>query len=270
MSDDILSNPVVRSLRAHRSIRRFTAEPVSDETLNALIETAQRSSTSSNLQCYSVIVVRDPERKRRIALLCGNQQQIIDAPVFLAHCADLNRARLVCEQAGYRFEAKFVELLLLSVIDVTIFAQTLLSAAEGIGLGGCYIGAARNHPFELAEVLGLPPLVFAVFGMTLGHPDPAHQPPLRPRLPLAGVIHHETYDDARWTEAHRAYDRAMRETGIYKGRQIDLSKRLPGWSRVIDDADYGWIEHSARRWIDPAGFRADIRPFLDRQGFGFD
>jgi nitroreductase len=60
-------NPVLHSLRSHRSIRRFTTEPLDDETLNFLIETAQRSSTSSNLQCYSVILVRDAEKKQKIA-----------------------------------------------------------------------------------------------------------------------------------------------------------------------------------------------------------
>ncbi len=270
MPISIENSPVLNSLRSHRSIRRFTSEPLADETLNSLIGTAQRSSTSSNLQCYSVIVVRDPEKKRTIAELCGNQQQIIDCPVFLAHCADLNRAKFVCEQAGYEFEAKFIELFLLAVIDSTIFAQTLLSAAEGVGLGGCFIGAARNHPIEIAELLGLPPLVFLVFGMTLGHPDMSHRPILRPRLPLPAIRHDEAYDSTAWEEAHRDYDAAMQETGIYTGRQVDLSKRVPGWKREMTDAEYGWIEHSARRWIDPAAFRRDIRRFLDKQDIGLE
>jgi hypothetical protein len=62
----------------------------------------------------------------------------------------------------------------------------------------------------------------------------------------------------------------MHKTGIYAGRQIDLSKRVAGWSRVMSDDEYGWIEHSARRWIDPAAIRHDIRPFLDKQGIGVD
>jgi len=270
MTIDFESNPVVRSLRSHRSIRRFTSDPIPDTTLLPLIETAQRSSTSSNLQCYSVIVVRDREKKTQIAALCGSQQQIVDCPVFLAHCADLNRAKVVCEQAGYDFDAKFIELLLLAVIDSTIFAQTLLNAVEGVGLGGCYIGAARNHPFELAEALGLPPLVFCVFGMTLGHPDPAHLPILRPRLPMQAIVQNESYDSSVWPPAHQVYDRAMQETGIYAGRQIDLSKRMPGWERHMSADEYGWIEHSARRWIDPGAFRTDIRPFLDKQGIGVE
>ncbi len=268
MPIEVENNPVVRSLRSHRSIRRFTSEPVPEAILRMLIETAQRASTSSNLQCYSVIVVRERKKKEQIAALCGNQRQIVDCPVFLAHCADLNRAKIVCEDAGYDFEARYIEYLLLSVIDSTIFAQTLLSAAEGVGLGGCFIGAARNHPHELAALLGLPPLVFIVFGLTLGHPDTTQAPIIRPRLPLEAIMHHESYDDSSWRSHHKVYDQTMRSTGIYRDRQIDLSDRVRGWSKSMRDDEYGWLEHSARRWIDPAAFRRDIRHFLDKQKIG--
>jgi nitroreductase len=262
--------PQLDALRAHRSIRRFTQEPVTDEELQAILTTAQRSSTSSNVQAYSVIVVHDQDTKAKLAELCGNQRQVADCPVFLAFCADLNRARVVCEAAGYEFKPRFIEYLLVAAIDATIFGQTTLAAAEAIGLGGCMIGAARNHPFELAEILGLPPLVFVVFGMTLGHPDLSRTPPQRPRLPWDALVHYERYDAIRWPAAHTTYDRAMHDTGAYEGRHIDLSRRVAGWTEKTPSAAYGWIEHSARRWIDPAGARIDVRPFLDRQGFGLE
>jgi hypothetical protein len=62
----------------------------------------------------------------------------------------------------------------------------------------------------------------------------------------------------------------MRDTGIYDGRRIDLSKRVAEWRDRTPEGEYGWIEHSARRWIDPAAQRRDVRPFLDQQGFGVD
>ncbi|MBD3297571.1 MAG: hypothetical protein GF341_02870, partial [candidate division Zixibacteria bacterium] len=198
------------------------------------------------------------------------QRQIVDCDVFIAHCADLNRAKHICEQAGYDFDARFMEYFLLGVIDVTIFAQTALAAAEAVGLGGCMIGGARNHPFELAKVLGLPPLVFVAFGMTLGVPLWEKVPPQRPRLPLDGVVHRETYDDAGLDRTHAAYDQLSREMGMYGKRRIDLVERVPGWQERTPEGQYGWIEHSARRWIDPAARRLDIRPFLDQQGFGFE
>ena len=260
---------ILDPLRSHRSVRRFTGEAVTDEELEAILTTAQRSSTSSNLQSSSVIVVRDQKKKDALAELCGRQRQISDCSVFLAHCADLNRAKRLCEAAGYVFDSQCMEYFLLAVIDATIFAQTALSAAEAIGLGGCMIGGARNNPKEIGELLELPPLVFVVFGMTLGRPLWEKVPPHRPRLPLAAMVHRERYDDSGWPALHAEYDLAMRDTGIYDKRRIDLTGRVPGWSENTPEGAYGWIEHSARRWADPAARRVTIRSFLDSQGFGF-
>jgi FMN reductase [NAD(P)H] len=269
-SADSTQFPALERLRSHRSVRQFTSEPVTDEQLEAIISTAQRASTSSNLQCYSVIVVRDQEKKRKLSELSGNQQQVIDCPVFLAFCADLNRAKVVCDASRYEYSARFIENLLVSVVDATIFGQTALAAAEAIGLGGCLIGSARNHPFQIAESLELPPLVFLVFGMTLGHPLPRKTGTLKPRLPLEAVVHQERYDASKWESVHAAYDAMMRSTGIYEGRRADLSKRVEGWRDRTPEGKYGWVEHSARRWIDPSAQRQDIRPFLDKQGFGVE
>ena len=49
-------------------------------------------------------------------------------------------------------------------------------AAESFGLGTVCVGAMRNHPEEVARELGLPPHVFAVFGLAVGWPDPAERP----------------------------------------------------------------------------------------------
>src|SRR5690606_7353156 len=46
----------------HRSRRRYTGEPVGDTQLRWLIDSARFASTSSYLQAYSAVVVRDPAR----------------------------------------------------------------------------------------------------------------------------------------------------------------------------------------------------------------
>src|SRR4051794_7350584 len=69
-------NPVLRVLHEHRSVRRYLSDPVSDEVVGLLVSAAQSAPTSSNLQAWSVIVVRDPERKARLAELAGDQDHI--------------------------------------------------------------------------------------------------------------------------------------------------------------------------------------------------
>ena len=140
--------------------------------------------------------------------------------------------------------AQYVENFLVAAVDTGLAAQTAAIAAESLGLGICYIGAIRNSPEAVAELLHLPRLSFAITGMTLGWP--AAQPQLKPRLPLRAVLHWEHCDVTGHDELLQEYDKAMIETGIYQGRQVPAA-RCPG-----EAEDYGWLEHSARRVSQPA------------------
>jgi hypothetical protein len=76
---------------------------------------------------------------------------------------------------------------------------------------------------------------------------------------MAAVLHWEGYGSEGLEDALAAYDRAMIETGIYRGRQVPV----PG--RPDEVENYGWMEHSARRVAQAA--RTDLREVLERQGF---
>jgi FMN reductase (NADPH) len=96
--------------------------------------------------------------------------------------------------------------------------------------------------------------------MTLGWP--AIEPFIRPRLPLEAVLHWERYDLSSEAEALAAYDLAMAETGIYRGRQLPV----PDVEGEV--ADYGWLEHSARRVSQPV--RTHLLRVLQKQGFALE
>ena len=196
------------------------------------------------MQTYSVVAVSDASKRARLAELCDNQKQIVETPVFLTWCADLSRLERVCQVRGYKQVAAYTENWLVAAVDAAIAMQTAALAAESLGLGMCYIGAIRNHPDKVIDLLGLPSLVFPISGMTVGWP--AVEPLIRPRLPLGAVLHWGAYDATGEPEALEAYDRAMIETGIYRGRQVGM----PGQNGEMEN--YGWMEHSARRASMPA------------------
>lgn len=247
----------IEQIHRHWSVRDYKPDPVPRDLVETIVAAGQRASTSSNLQTYSVVAVTDPARKARLAELCGDQRQIHQAPVFLAWCADRSRLERICEARGYEQEAGYVEDFLVAAVDAALAMQNAALAAESLGLGMCYIGAIRNHPADVIEVLELPPLVFPISGMTLGWP--AVEPFLRPRLPLEAVLHWERYDTRGEPDALDAYDEAMIETGIYRGRQVPV----PGQPDEVED--YGWQEHSARRASQAV--RAHLRQVLAEQGF---
>jgi FMN reductase (NADPH) len=251
-----MSTPTTELIHCHGSVRHYKPNPVPAEMVETIVAAAQRSSTSSNLQMMSVVAVTDAAKRARLAELCGHQEHIAQAPVFLAWCADLNRLDRVCELRGYKQVAEYVENFLLATVDTAIAAQTAALAAESLGLGICYIGSIRNHPQDVIELLALPRLVFPVTGMTLGWP--AFAPRLRPRLPTSAVLHWDTYNRDQ-DQALRDYDRAMIETGIYEGRQVTTP------SKPAQVENYGWLEHSARRVSQPT--RTGLRQVLEHQGF---
>jgi nitroreductase len=218
----------LEAILSHRSVRNYLPQPVPEGILQLAVAAAQSAPTSSGLQAWSVVAVEDPQRRARLAELASPNPQILSAPLFLVWLADLSRLRKIAAEHGKTGEGlDYMESFLLGAIDASLAAQNALTALESLGLGTCYIGGIRNHPAEVGEVLGLPPEVFAVFGMTVGYPDPAVHTDVKPRLPQSLVLHREHYQ-ARPSEADlTAYDDTMR---AFQTRQAMAAR---GWTTVI-------------------------------------
>jgi nitroreductase len=187
-------NDTLDLLLSHRSVRAYLPDPLPDGTLEALVAAAQSAASSSNLQAWSVIAVEDPARKARLAALAGNQKHIVEAPLLLVWLVDLNRLNAIATAQLQPAEALgYFDSFLLGAIDAALAAQNAMVALESLGLGGVYIGALRNKPLEVAAELGLPPHVLAVFGLVVGHPDPARPAYVKPRLPQQAVLFRDQY-----------------------------------------------------------------------------
>jgi nitroreductase len=182
---DLLSN--------RRTIRKYTSEPVDDKLLNDIITMGCRTSTTGNMQVYSIIISKDEGKKRELAPLHFNQKMITDAPVVLTFCADFNRFNKWCRlrdaEPGYNNFLSFMT----AAIDALLIAQTVCIAAEAKGLGICYLGTTTYMAHKIIEVLKLPMGVLPVTTVTLGWPD--ENPEQVDRLPLSAVIHDEVYKD---------------------------------------------------------------------------
>lgn len=202
----------VDAILDHRTARAYLPDALPEGTLELLVAAAQSAPTSSNLQAWSVVAVADPDRKARLAQLAGPNAQIDEAPLFLVWIADLARARAIAAHHNAPGDGlDYIESFLLAALDAALAAQNAVVAADSLGLGTCYIGAIRNHPEAVAAELGLPPETVAVFGLTVGHPDPARASDVKPRLPQSTVLHRERYDTASRPADLAAYNAALRE-----------------------------------------------------------
>ncbi|MGB4589400.1 MAG: oxygen-insensitive NADPH nitroreductase [Clostridiaceae bacterium] len=220
-------NETITLLKNHRSIRHFKDYPISEETLIDLIEAGQSASTSNFAQAYTIINVKDIEKRKIIAELSGNQQHIIDAPLFLVFVADLERARLCCEMNGEVMDAGSTEAFLLATIDTALMAQNMMTAAESMQMGGVFIGAIRNNPELVSTLLELPKNTYPVFGMCLGYPDQVTEQ--KPRLPLQIILKENLYDHKQDEAYLKEYDAKIVK---YYGSRSD-GKRTDSWTKQL-------------------------------------
>jgi nitroreductase len=144
-------NSTLDLLLAHRSIRHYEPRDVPEEFVEAIVAAAQSASTSSNLQTWSVVEVRDAERKARLAAIAAKQRHVVQAPVLLAFVVDLSRMRRLGKASAKSVDGlDYLESFLVGVVDAALAAQNAMTAAESLGLGCCYLGALRNDPAAVA------------------------------------------------------------------------------------------------------------------------
>ena len=156
-------NQVVETILAHRSIRKYSNQPVSNEDLDTIIRSTQAAPSWVNGQHVTIISIQDSKRRKKMAELAGNQKHMIEAPVFLVFCADFHRIKVACEMEAIEFKAAVnPDLLLVGTVDVGIALGNAITAAESLGLGTVPIGGIRRSPLEYIELLNLPEYVIPV------------------------------------------------------------------------------------------------------------
>lgn len=245
-----IESETIRLLRDRVSVRKYKNEPVSDATVNAILEASFRAPTSSNIQAYSVIVVRDPALKEALRIVTGNQKHVVEAPVFLAFCADLTRMDNALQRHGHSIENNNLEIGLVSTIDAALVGMSASLVAESLGLHGVMIGAVRNDALEVARILDLPRHVYCVFGMCLGYPDEA--PAQKPRMPFETMVHHDTYDPGGRDTGLNTYD-----------KQLAAHYEAIGKPTTADS----WTDDIDKKFHEPR--RDKLRAALKERGFDF-
>lgn len=216
----------------HRSIRNFKDEPLSDEVVKQLVEAGQMASTSSYIQAYSIIGVRDPEIKKALKEVSG-QQYVVDNGYLFVYVIDYYRHSLINEKEKGNMNTSFesAEGLLVGAIDVALAAENVALTAEDMGYGVVFLGSLRNDVAKVSEILDLPEHVFPLFGMAVGIPSDNDQGSPKQRLPFEHVFHENKYnaDKAAQLEQIERYDKDIQN--YYEQRTN--GQRSETWSEQI-------------------------------------
>ena len=238
----------------HRSIRRYSSEPVSDTLLRKILYASTRASTTGNMQVYSIIVTTDPSLKEKLREVHFRQNMVKDAPLVLTFCADFNRFNTWCRlrkaDPGYDNFLSFMT----GAVDALLAAQNCALAAEEFGLGICYLGTTLYNAEKIIEILELPRGVIPVTTLVMGYPD--EQPGLTDRLPVEAVVHHEKYKNYSSADIDRLY--SEKESSALTAKLLE-ENRLETLAQVFTEKRY------TRK--DNVAFSKKLLEVIEKQGF---
>lgn len=242
----------------HRVKRHYTERAVSLDLLRLLCAVALSSPTKSDLQQRDIVILQSPEQRAGITQFFPDDPWMAKAPMFLVFCGNNRRQRQLHEWRGIPFVNDHLDPFFNATVDAAIALGTFVAAAESVGLGCCPISVIRNYAEQVSALLQLPPHVFPVAGLTLGWP--ANHREISLRLPLAGTVHVDRFDDSQIREQVDAYDRRRYGEQPYRS-QRDVA-------RHGESAEYGWSDDKARQYAKPD--RADFGAYVRRRGFKLD
>src|SRR5207302_4669292 len=199
-----VASPVLARILARRTQRNYTADPVPEGLLDLLLAVAFSASSKSDFQQASVVKLKDPAKRARIAEHFPAMPWIGESPAFLVFLADARRLERISAMRGHPQKNGDLEAFLNASVDAALAMQTFILAAESVSLGCCPISVIRNQMTTVAQELTLPDGVFPVAGLCVGYPaGPGHA---SMRLPPSITVHTDTYDDGRLVEEIDAYD----------------------------------------------------------------
>jgi FMN reductase (NADPH) len=236
-------NEVIKTILNHRSIRHFEDKALDDEQIKTIVTCAQAAATSSFIQAYSIIGIKDKLVKKRLAELVGNQEYVEKNGHFFVFCADLYRHSIIGEeeQKDVLPSLESTEKFMVALIDATLAAQNAAIAAESLGLGICYIGGIRNNLEEVQKVLKTPERVVPLFGMAVGYPT--NITGQKPRLPFEHVYHENEYEQNKEVYIRQLdeYDKIISQ---YYSERTN-GQRTDRWTEQIA----GMLERKSRMYM---------------------
>ena len=165
-----MNNEVLNAIKTRRSIRKYKAEQITDEQLDAILEAGTYAATGMGKQSPVIVVVQKPEliaklSKMNAAVMGTTSDPFYGAPTVLIVLADPERGT-------------YVE-------DGSLVMGNLMLAAHAVGVDSCWIHRAKEE-FEseegkqILEGLGITGDYIGVGHCALGFTDGAY-PDVIPR-----------------------------------------------------------------------------------------
>lgn len=176
-----LSSRVRQLARNHRPVAAFSDRPVAAEAIECLLDAARHAHSANEAQPWRFVVVQKALTRHRLASAAFKHPHVRSAPVVVACCA---RVHSHVSGTGRRSHP----------VDLAAAAQSMLLAAEDLGLGATWVTGFREA--SVREALEIPDDVPVVALLAVGHAE--ERTSRAPRDPVEDVVAWE-----RWEETAR-------------------------------------------------------------------
>lgn len=194
---------VIETIMNRRSVRAYLDKDIPAAERALIIQAALRAPTAGGQMLYSIIEVDDQELKEKLVQTCDNQPFIAKAPLVLLFLADYQRwfdyyqfsdVNGLCEREGLTPRTPGAGDFMLACCDAVIATQTAVLAAEGLGIGSCYIGDIMEN-YEIHQAMfDLPDYAFPIAMVCFGYPtEQQKKRDLTPRFDQDLIVYKNKY-----------------------------------------------------------------------------
>ena len=206
-------------VKNRRSIRAFKPDPVPDEIIKKIIETAKWAPTGANTQPFEFIVVRDTELKENINNICNQARDIAETPdkPMIPQNFLVEAPVLIIILGDPRFSEAWVrgsqrEEIFHASLSAAIENMHLAATALGLG-GSVWKTVGISAEIKIKELLGIPQVYTVKTIMPIGYPKLIPNPPKRREV----VVHNEKYDINKF-RSEVEIEKLINEYAILGGR----------------------------------------------------
>lgn len=183
----------VYKLQERQSVRSYEDRPIDEELLENILKVGLRGASGGNIQPFTIILERDPERRQQLCNYCGKQQFSAQAPVNLILLIDWHKMDVYAKHRNAPYVApRSYKHYLTALEDAMCALQSIESAAWLCGVGSCYLFSSNYAGREIKEMYNLPKHTYPVLLMSMGYIKSLT--PLKPKMSRDMMICESTYD----------------------------------------------------------------------------
>jgi nitroreductase len=238
---------------SHRSIRKYTDQTPTDETVETIVKAGQQAPFAS--QFYSVLLSRNRKRNP------------FKAPLLFTICVDSYKFEQIMAKRDWKLVTNDLTLLFFGIQDAAYMAENMVIAARSLDLGSCFLGSAMFRADKIAEEYQLPERVFPLVQLTVGYP--AEDPPSRPRYPMEFTLFEDQYPRLNAkivSKAMKQMDEGYLAQDYYRKAKAKIQLEGERKDNFTYD-NYSWTEHICRKWGQWYSDPNELLNQLEKRGF---